>query len=247
MDKREYGSYEEVHSMLVEAMQEACTKDESGNYLTPEADMSFLYEDVQPTRKKNTYFSNFNKVAAIIVIMLLGLNAAILITGSVESYSDGGLLHRIHEGARGIFTDEDPEQFVEVDETGKVWEFIDENQFDDAKKIWPDLYVPKYIPDGFKLSYMKITKNSKGLFNAKYSYMNDGIKLTLIVTSNGDEDKYLSHNKGELIRKEDRMINIFWNEIYDSYVVDIFFDDNYVCICGKLNKTELLRIAENIQ
>lgn len=246
MDKREYGSYEEVHSMLVEAMQEACTKDESGNYLTPEADMSFLYEDVQPTRKKNTYFSNFNKVAAIIVIMLLGLNAAILITGSVESYSDGGLLHRIHEGARGIFTDEDPEQFVEVDETGEIFIINDFDQIDDAKNFWPGLYVPEYIPEGYELNELKVSKSVSGEYSAEYDFKNHQDTLEINMYNYDILNKALSLDEGKIIELDNRTIHFYIDKKYNVNVMDVYFNGYIVNIYGKCSESELLTIAEKI-
>ena len=93
MGKHEYGSNKDVHAKLVETMQEACTKDESGNYLTPYIDTGFLFEERRPANKVRKQPFSFNKVAAIIIIILLSVNTGMLAAGSNESFGDGGLLH----------------------------------------------------------------------------------------------------------------------------------------------------------
>ena len=84
MDKRRNDSYEETHRRLVEAMQEACIHDDFADYPEPDIDISFIYDDVEddleeipavevPKKKRFGFTSRFNKVAAILVVLLFAL------------------------------------------------------------------------------------------------------------------------------------------------------------------------------
>ena len=247
MDKRGYGSYEEVHMMLVETMQEACTKDESGNYLTPYIDTGFLFEERRPANKVRKQPFSFNKVAAIIIITLLSVNTVMLAAGSNESYGDGGLLHRIYEGTRGIFTDEDPKEFIEKDEMGDVFIINDFDQIDDAKNFWPGLYVPEYIPEGYELEELKICKDILGEYFAEYDYYFNKNKLEINITNLVNSDKVISSNAGDIYNIANKTLHIYRDYIGDCNVADIYTDDYIICIYGKVSKKEMICIAENIK
>lgn len=243
MDKREYGSYEEVHTMLVEAMQEACTKDESGNYLTPYIDTGFLFEERRPANKVRKQAFSFNKVAAIIIITLLSVNTVMLATGSNESYGDGGLLHRIYEGARGIFTDEDPAEFIETDEMGDVFIINDFAQINEAKRFWPGLYVPEYIPEGYELKELKVCKDVDEVYFAEYDYESNKGKLEINVVSMIDFDKTNSINNGDFYEYKDREVNIYLDLMNSCYVSDVYFNDAIVSIYGDCLREDLLEVS----
>ena len=245
LDRPEYGSYEEVHEKLVAAMQEACMNDRSGEYDTPVLDMSFLYEDAEKKTNKHLRFNRLSTVVAIIVVMLLGLNAVMLFSDSNEVYSEKGLLHRIHEGVRGIFTDEDPSQFVEVDETGEVFIITDMKDIDKAKAFWPELCVPGYVPEGYELNKLKITKNISGIYKAIYHFEKSDCKLTIIVISN-TVDKYLSTDEGKMIENNGRIANYYWDDIYQRNTIDVYLEDAIVYIYGEINEDTLMKIANNI-
>ena len=96
MGRKKNNSYEETHRKLVEAMQEACVRDDFDDYPDPDIDISFIYEDTDDdaeaenlppeTRKKRFSFtSRFNKIAAILVVLLLTGNIMLLATNSNES------------------------------------------------------------------------------------------------------------------------------------------------------------------
>lgn len=246
LDRPEYGSYEDVHEQLVQAMQEACMNDTSREYKTPDIDMSFLYDDTVPEMKKTHRFTRFNKVAAIVIATLLGLNAVLLISDSNDVYSEKGLLHRICEGARGIFTDEDPSQYVEMDETGKVQIITNYNKIYESRKIWIDILIPEYIPDGYSFIELRLTKNVSNEHNAIYKY-NDGTnELKIWIYDFEANGESISIDKGEIINKEDRIINVYFDSIHKEMIADVYIDDKFVCISGKIIKEEIIKIANKL-
>lgn len=238
-------SYEEIHAKLAAAMQEACVKDEAGPYQAPTDDLSFLYEEKNKKKEKRIKLDRFTKVAAIVVIMLLGMNLVMLAAGSNESYSEKGLLHRIFEGTRGIFTDDEGTEFVKQDEMGETCEITDMSQINVAMKFWPDLYVPQYIPEGYELKSLTVTKDYNNVYNAIYLFDNNGISLEIVAYSN-KTGKYTSNTKGKTYEYIDRIINIYSNEANDCMIADVYFDSNYVSIRGQVSEKDLLHIALNL-
>lgn len=249
LDRPEYGSYEDVHEQLVQAMQEACMNDTSREYETPDIDMSFLYDDtVVPETKTKHIFTRFNKVAAIVIAALLGLNAVLLISDSSEVYSEKGLLHRIYVGARGIFTDEDPSQFVEMDETGAVFIVNDMKNIDEAKEFCEDLYIPQYIPEGYEFIELNISKDLEDNCKAEYLYRNNHLKFSIIYfnydNSNG---RHLSNLSEVVVEDEDRIINIYNDRKNDMMAADIYLDEKYISVYGDLSEEEIINIARNMK
>lgn len=239
-------TYEEVHALLVEVMQEACASDEAGPYKSPSIDLSFMEEKPEKAVRRKFTVNRFAKVAAILIIVLLGMNVIMLSTGANVSYSERGLLHRIYEGARGIFTDEDETDIVELNEMGKTYTITDMNKIDDAKKFWPDLCVPEYIPEGFELELLAINKEISGKCYAEYKYKNKNNELTIIITEKNTQIEYSSVAKAETIQMDDRIICLYNDSQSQAYVADIFFEDKLVYVYGNVTKEELLIISQNI-
>ena len=248
MDKKyEDMSYREVHKQLEEAMQDALTSDEAGPFGSPEIDYSFM--DSKPEKKNHSIsgMSQFNKVAAIIVIALLGMNVVMMATGAGVSYSEKGLLHRIYEGARGIFTDEDESEYVEIDETGDTYLIRSMDNIDKAKQFWSSLYIPEYIPEGYELKTLLIEKLADGSCWAKYEFINYNHLIIIELIKLDDEEYVMSSNKGKLIELDDRIINIYWDEANQYYVIDLYFEDIAIYMRGDVSVDELEKIAKSIK
>ena len=249
MDKKyEDMSYREVHKQLEEAMQDALTSDEAGPFGSPEIDYSFM--DGKPEKKTHRIsgMSRFNKVAAIIVIALLGMNVVMMATGAGVSYSEKGLLHRIYEGARGIFTDEDESKYVEIDETGESHIITDIEELEYAKKFCPNIYIPDYIPDDFMFESLYIEKRQMGYYWAQYKYLNNNEKLNIEITNLiGDEKQIKSIDKGSVINLIDRKVNIYQDDMEKYYIADIYFEDATIYICGNVSFHEIREIALTIE
>ena len=239
-------SYRQVHKKLEEAMQDALTSDEAGPFGSPEIDYSFIDSKSEKKSHKWSGMSRFNKVAAIIVIVLLGMNVVMMATGSGVSYSEKGLLHRIYEGARGIFTDEDESEYVEIDETGRTYTITDADKIDEAKNIYPNLYIPQYIPERYKFAELIVEENIADNIYAKYTYLDSTYSIEIAMISINHQGGLISKNTDNLYELEDRLISVYWDDMYRMYVADIYFEDVLVNISGDINKDEILEIAKSI-
>lgn len=248
LDRPEYGSYEEVHEMLIRAMQDACMKDTSREYEPPQIDMSFLYED-EKTKKTMAY--RVIRIVAILFLafgMLLGINAVLLTSDSNDVYGEKGLLHRIHEGVRGIFTDEDPSQYVEVDETGEVCLIENMENINIALNFWGELCVPNYIPENYKLNYLEVKHDYSGVYSAIYLFTYQEKELYISIIDHDERiEKYLSKEILYTIKAEDRIISFYEDERYISNVADVYFNELLIHIYGDLDENEIIDVAKEIK
>lgn len=247
MSRQEFKSYEEVHAQLVEAMQEACTKDESSKYRIPDVVPGFIYEEYNSGKKSKMFAGRFSKIAAIFIIILLGMNFAMLNSGSGDVYGDKGLLHRIFEGNRGIYTDNDESGIVEFDESGEVYIITDYSKINDAKKFWNDLAIPQYIPDNFSFNELYITKTISGDYVAEYDYICGTDLLEINIIEHEEGCAYLSKKTDELIELSDRIINMYWDGIYKKYNCEVYFDEKIIYIYGNIEIDEIKKIAINLE
>lgn len=237
-------TYEEVHALLVEVMQEACASDEAGPYKSPSIDLSFMEEKPEKDVRRKFTVNRFAKVAAILIIVLLGMNVIMLSAGANVSYSERGLLHRIYEGARGIFTDEDETDVVELNETSDVYTITDFSKIDKAKEIWSNIYVPQYIPNDFRFVNLTIKKEISDDYFAYYEYKNGIDEIYIEMTYVSDEGKRISSSNGEIIELSDRIVCVYWDEIHNYYVADVYTEDMTIYLYGEITKDELINIAK---
>lgn len=246
MDKK-WTQYEETHNKLVEAMQQASMSDASGDYKSPEIDLSFLNYPVPETKKRSKLsFSNFGRVAAVLIIVLLGLNLVLVSTDSIDSYGEKGLLHRIQVGINGIFTDQEEERLsTDVVESFVISDF---GKIDLAKEFLPELYVPEYMPDGYVFEQLEIEKYASGDCEAEYQYLHQGKNVEIICYYSGDtHNSVYAHDNSEVYNLSDRIISIYQDSTNNSYVADIYTEECLICIKEITDKNELVEMSRNLQ
>lgn len=255
MDNKKPESYEETHKKLAEALQEACSTKEFGEYKIPEMDLSFLEDDCifdeseelpvpeKNEKKKHFHFSRFTKVAAIIVILLLSINILMLATDSTDSYGNRGIINKIV----GVFTDD--EGYIEDNEVIKTYVITNEDEMFDMVTSFPELYVPNYLPNEFELNKLIVEFTASGDCRAKYKYVKGKKEEVLIGLSYAIDSMEVMYSADEYekIKLEDRIICIYQDVNNDGYVADVYFDDCVIDIVGLNNKNELIEIAKEIK
>lgn len=252
MDKK-HESYEETHRKLVEAMQNACIQDDFADYKSPDIDLSFIYEDAadngkkEPARTRKSRISRFNKVAAIIVVILLGGNILMMATQSGESYGEKGLLHRISETVTGVVTDEDnPVDSMEIREKHLI---ESEEMVASLSDAIPNLYYPSYLPTGFIFKELYIEIYNSDYLWAKYEYVRNDEKISIGLTylDDSQEKVYLAKQAVEIIKCEDRYIYIYMDSSNNAYVTDIYLEDCTIDVNGLKDKNEAIALAMNLK
>ena len=94
---------------------------------------------------------------------------------------------------------------------------------------------------------MLISKDISDNYFAEYKFKNQNIELYINITCASFDDKYISNKKGHVYNLSDRIINIYWDDMYDSYVGEIYIEEYFVCVYGIKDENEIYNICQNIK
>ncbi|MBQ3612356.1 MAG: hypothetical protein IJA01_08825 [Firmicutes bacterium] len=247
MADKEKNTYEKVHKQLSDAMQDAYINDVLKDIKEPNIDLSFLADDSKKKRKHSKLL-RVASIAAVTIIVLLGANIALLSSDSMDAYGDKGILHRLYEGINGIFTDEDDSESTDVLET---FETTDEGDIDKAKKFFPQLYIPEYIPPEYSLESLSIQGLQSGNYMWSYLYNNQGDAIEITGLYYGDSYDYTYQNQqnDEIIDLSDRKISVTWEDSFEEYYVTVYTESGTIDIGmhGHNDREKLISIAKGLQ
>ena len=118
---------------------------------------------------------------------------------------------------------------------------------DRAVRFMPELYVPSFIPEGWKLERLELRKTIKGLKTAKYTFVDQASRtftideellLDSIITSN-----YMESDPIEL---EHRKVMVLQDDCTGLYCVNYIENNVFVTISGDLQEEELLHVADKL-
>ena len=208
-------------------------------------DLSFMKE---PARKKpkRRYRVSFGKIAAAVVIVLLGTNAVLLLSNDAASYGDKGILHRLYQGIAGIVTDSDED--LNPEDEAESLNITSMKDIDKAKRFLPGLYVPQYLPQGYQLDYLSIDKYAGGDYVGTYEFTDgDGTILDICPMAVASDSSYATSGKGELIELADRKILVSYDEVNECYTAAVYTENCLIDISGKLDKDEMIRVAKGLK
>lgn len=225
-------AYEDRVQFFTEAMREELRKE----YGEPRPlDKSFMNENMPPAKPSRK--RRFSIVAVAAVAVLCITLVAIPIVDGGQVYGDKGILHRLYESVMGIGTDEHDGKDKERVSTVEI---TDMKNIEEAKDLCNDLYVPEYVPEGFILEKLTVTKTVDTGVEANYIF-NKGSE-TFSIEMVFMEGSYNSNMKGEVIKMKDRTINSI-----EGQGVQMFTEESISTIFGDLSQAEAIRIAKELQ
>lgn len=230
------------HEQLVDKMKTAGLEAQEQDSYEPSFDWSFKEE-----KHSHKPANRFMRVAAIVVIILLGVNVLLLSQPENASYSDGGILHRIHVGFTGLFTDS--EKSVNPDDVKTTMTTDKWSDIEKFKRNIDELHIPQYVPEGYKLVEFNAEEYYSGNCMGYYYFAGvNGESLTLTFSYNGNtSDIYSNSATGELIKLDDRLIYITEDEMENNVYITVYTDDSNIDISGNCNREELIKVAENLK
>lgn len=247
MADKEKNTYEKIHKQLSDAMQDAYLNDVLKDVKEPNIDLSFLAADNRKEKKQGRLI-RISTVAAAAIVVLLGTNIILLSSESIDSYGDKGILHRLYEGINGIFTDEDDSESTDVMET---FETTKEEDLDEAKKFFPGLYVPEYIPAEYSFESLNIQGQQSGDYMWSYIYSNQDavIEITGLYYGNSHDYTYQNQQNDEMIVLSDRKISVAWEDTFEEYHATVYTENGTVDIgMHEYNdREELVNIAKGLK
>lgn len=242
--KKEKTTY--THEERVKFVQNAAEeyyKEEIGDL--PPLNRDFMENDTD-TKKTPRRLMRYTAIAAAVILVFLVGNTISAITANDAAYGDKGLLHRIYQSIRGIGTDKQDEltENVVLDE----FKISSMDNIDEAINFADGvLYVPEYIPRGYKLASLSMAAMSSGDFNAVYEFTNGKETELLNITEvySPEAGQVSCSGDGELIKEKDRTIYIQEKDINGIRYATVFTEDSMMQISGKLSREEILKVAKN--
>lgn len=219
-----------------------------------EVDLSFMNTIVtgnESKKRKNALFSRrILKIAAIVICFFTITTITSTWMISQEAYAlKYNLQRKLYMLKDGFTASNDNVETDFSDESNFSVTISDIKDLDKALKLMPDLPVPEYIPDGFALATLTVTKWFDGAYNVEYVY-NAGEKELNIVAykAAGTESPSISINgTKEVLEMEDRTIAV-WHDIFNDIVgCTVLMDDILIDISGEIAKEELIEISKAIK
>ena len=152
--------------------------------------------------------------------------------------------HRITDGF--FSTDENESAETSENEISITIDSMDD--IDDAIAFMPDLPVPEYIPEGFELDELKVSKYMNETYSVKYMFHNNG-KSTFIINSRyskeEDNDIGLVGNSTE-IKMNDRILYLTEDNYTSEYSLFFLLSNQFISVTGNLDNNSMLEVAQEI-
>lgn len=214
----------------------------------PEPDLSFLKETNEREKKKHGHFYRFGTLAVCAVLILtISSGMAVWMNSESAHAMKFNLEKTFHRIADGFFsTDENESAETSENEISITIDSMDD--IDDAIAFMPELPVPEYIPEGFELEELKVSKFVNGGYTAQYNFIGNESK-TLTININDIESN--SFDAGIMMESEkiilpDRSIYYYRDNYFDSYGVIFIQKSKFVEIKSNVSKNMIIKIASSI-
>lgn len=212
----------------------------------PEPDFSFLNEPKE--KKDHRFLYRFGTVAVcVILIFVTSSGMAVWMNSEAAHAMKFNLEKTFHRITDGFFsTDENESAETSENEISITIDSMDD--IDDAIAFMPDLPVPEYIPEGFELEELKVSKFMNGSYIVGYTFQ-DNQGLQYMISSSVDADSQNSAGivgNAEIIEMDGRTLYFIQDNYTSKYSINLLIENQFISITGDLNKELMLEIAKKI-
>lgn len=213
----------------------------------PDPDLSFLNKPRE--KKRHSHIYRFATVAACVaLIFVTSSSMAVWMNSEAAHAMKFNLEKTFHKITDGFFsTDEEENGETSENEISITIDSMED--IDDAVAFMPDLPIPEYIPEGFELESLKVSKFVNGSYMAEYKF-NGEAESAFFILSRQILDTEITAGLTtdyETIEFEDRSIyyseDLYTNECGASFVLD----SQFINISGDINKENMIEVALEIQ
>ena len=212
----------------------------------PEPDFSFLNEPKE--KKDHRFLYRFGTVAVcVILIFVTSSGMAVWMNSEAAHAMKFNLEKTFHRITDGFFsTDENESAETSENEISITIDSMDD--IDDAIAFMPDLPVPEYIPEGFELEELEVSKFVNGNYMAEYIYNNQN-EIFLISSRSISEDNILAGvmNDSETINLNNFTIYYYEDNYTKENGASFILSSQLIAISGGLERDDMISIAENIK
>lgn len=213
---------------------------------TPQPDLSFLEEK---RKDRPPLWKRLTKVAVIaLAILVTSSGIAVWLNSESAVAAKFGIEKAFYRLSNGIFSTDEEAQ-VTVEETEMRLSIDDIGKIDKAAEFLPELLYPYYIPEGYTLKTLEITKRKNLAYEIDYNYVGKNEELVSIEIGylyGGDSTVYVNYRIMEERKLEDRIVYAWENPVVPCDGVSFVLDDRTIQITGDVSLEEKIRIAAEI-
>lgn len=212
----------------------------------PEPDFSFLNEPKE--KKDHRFLYRFGTVAVcVILIFVTSSGMAVWMNSEAAHAMKFNLEKTFHRITDGFFsTDENESAETSENEISITIDSMDD--IDDAIAFMPDLPVPEYIPEGFELEELKVSKFMNGSYAVNYVYNNEDDAYLMITSKQTDENG--AHAgltmASKVIQSGKRDIHYYEDSYTNTNNASFLMNNQLIDIAGNIDQIEMIKIAEKI-
>lgn len=211
----------------------------------PDPDLSFLNKPRE--KKRHSHIYRFATVAACVaLIFVTSSSMAVWMNSEAAHAMKFNLEKTFHKITDGFFsTNEEENGETSEDEISITVDSMED--IDDAVAFMPDLPIPEYIPEGFELESLKVSKFMNGSYIVEYIFKNDAVQYVIYSSLSKDvQDSTGLVGASEVIEMADRTIYLIDDNYTSEYSINCLINNQFICITGDLDRNLMVKVAQMI-
>ena len=206
----------------------------------PKPDLSFMHAESRPKKM----LRRMPRVAACVLVLFVASGSMAVWVNSESAHALKFSMEKtFHRISSTLFsTSESDDENYEEDRITISIDSMDDIQ--NAVDFMPDLPIPEYIPEGFELEELEVTKLMNGTYNVDYNFINE-MQSEFSITSRFDTPDAISNVISELeeIYVGDYVIYPWVDKYTATHGVSFFMEDQLIDILGDIDQDNMIKIA----
>ena len=213
----------------------------------PDPDLSFLNKPRE--KKRHSHIYRFATVAACVaLIFVTSSSMAVWMNSEAAHAMKFNLEKTFHKITNGFFsTDEEENGETSENEISITVDSMED--IDDAVAFMPDLPIPEYIPEGFELEPLKVSKFMNGTYSVEYKFNNKDDETGIFIASRQISDGEATAGlivDCEVIQLNDREVYYYQDNYTKEHGASFLIMSQLIDVTGDVNRENLIKIASNI-
>lgn len=209
----------------------------------PKPDLSFMHEE---SRTKKA-FRRMPRVAACVLVLFVASGSMAVWVNSESAHAlKFNMEKTFHKISSTLFsTSESGDENFEEDRITIYVNSMDDIQ--NAVDFMPNLPIPGYIPEGFELDELEVTKFLDGTYTSEYEFCRaEDERIT--ITSRYDNSDAITKimAEAEAIELNDRIVYCLKDSYTSMYSISFYYQNLLIDISSTIDEEALLKVAERI-
>jgi len=209
----------------------------------PKPDLSFMHAESRPKKMLH----RMPRVAACVLVLFVASGSMAVWVNSESAHALKFSMEKtFHRISSTLFsTSESDDENYEEDRITISIDSMDDIQ--NAVDFMPDLPIPEYIPEGFELEELEVTKLMNGTYSVNYEFV-DRNQNNLIITANYDTDDVKLGLVSELeeIYMTDRVLYPWKDDYTSAHGVSFLMEDQLIDVRGDVDQDNIIKVASQL-